>query len=573
MRRTLPLLFAAWLLGAQSKPSDPPGKPKPTGAIHGVVKNEATGAPVTDYTIRAWWPLVVEGDPSRSFSGGGFATTDDDGRYSFASVLPGAVHMSAGKGQVVTIYRTVQVADGQDLAVDFTIPASPTISGRVLDENDQPLVDAFVWMIQSQYVSGALRRAHIGPKITAEDGSFTFDDGLEAGRAYYLLVDRDVPAEIVDGEPKPLEQREPLQAPTYYRDATSLEAATPLVLRPGEHREQVDLKIHKAATYCVDGKLERAGGAISEGFAIREQALIGTNLARLRSYSAKDGTFRACGLTPGPHALSPSNADNPSVEFAVANTDVHNVLLSVDTAKLHVELSWDGDPPAAPKAGPPALAPATVDVASMSPEAAKGYELARKAQRVMAGPVGNEVVVNLTPAGAMGSTSIIEPAPYDGPWGNDLTAGDYSLGVQVARGAYVKEVSYGGVAITDGMLHLAPGTNGTLRVVAAQGAVTLSCQVSDSDDNAVSDATVVLIPQSATTAALLAMLAKNAQTDAAGKVTLDSLAPGKYRVLALTHPYRRIPEDLDKLLLVKAQEVEIGEKAPAQVKVPVMAIE
>ena len=148
MRRALLLLFAAWLVSAHQD------TPPPAGAIHGVVKDRYTGAPIADYSIQ-----FVRDDGVQSVEWG-TATTDDDGHYRCPSVPTGKIRVVAGGSIADKVTRNVELADGQDLAVDFLIPTSPVISGRVLDENNQPVAAAFVWVIQPEYaacVFGAVR--------------------------------------------------------------------------------------------------------------------------------------------------------------------------------------------------------------------------------------------------------------------------------------------------------------------------------------------------------------------------------------------------------------------------------
>jgi len=379
-----------------------------------------------------------------------------------------------------------------------------------------------------------------------------------------LLVDRPLPDDADSHKPLPLDQREPIQAPTYYGEATSLEAATPLTLRPGEHREGLDIKIRKAATYCVDGKVDLAGAAA--GLAIREQALNGADLTRIRTSPAADGAFHVCDLTPGQYTVFSGMG---SADFAIADSDVHQVLVNIGLVALHLQSAWDGDPPATPKTPERLVALASGPEGDLSENADRLNQQVNQVMKTMLGSAqGNEIAVRIT------GMFKPEPAPHDGSLGN-FAPGDYALQVHVAAGSYIKEMTYQGVAIADGILHLASGANGTLRVVATQGAAALTSTAADADGHPIADSTVVLVPEKANTAALFSTLVKPGQTDSEGHFVWKDLAPGKYRVLALTHPYRPIPEDIDKLLLVlfKAPPVELDAKAQVSVSLQPVSIE
>jgi hypothetical protein len=105
---------------------------------------------------------------------------------------------------------------------------------------------------------------------------------------------------------------------------------------------------------------------------------------------------------------------------------------------------------------------------------------------------GSEIAVRVT------NNFKNEPAPYDGRLGN-FAPGDYALRVRVAAGSDIKEMLYQGVPITDGTLHVAAGANGTLRIIATQGAAALTCTTADPDGHPIADSTVVLVPEKATT--------------------------------------------------------------------------
>ena len=111
-------------------------------------------------------------------------------------------------------------------------------------------------------------------------------------------MDRPAPDDADTHPPLPLAQREPIQAATYYGEATSLDVASPVTLHAGEHREGLDIKLRKAATYCVDGKVDPAGAGA--GLAIREEALNGADLTRIRNLSRRGRRLSRLRLDSGP---------------------------------------------------------------------------------------------------------------------------------------------------------------------------------------------------------------------------------------------------------------------------------
>lgn len=618
MRRGLVVFFFAGVLSAQI-------------ALHGVVK-DTTGVPVSDISVTAH-PLGVIGKPVSSL-------TDEAGRYTFTGLPPGTYLIRAERDNATRVATLEDVKEGstqikldadQEITLDLVIPANPSISGHVWNQNKEPLVDAFVWLLKGEYQAGILRQTLIGPQVTGEDGTYTFETGLEANRRYVVLVDRPPPDELVPAAAADLKDRELIEVPTYYPSATTMESAAPVVLQPGERREQVDIKIATAPFYCIDGKIQVSGKPSSYSFAIQDSSLTGTNLARLRSSAAEDGTFHACGLSPGSYRLSTLEG---STEFAVSNSDMHHVDLSVESAHLRLQVDWDGDAP--PPEAPPLDAASEATLRKIASQAGMGDTVSdddlkklaiRVAQRLTRpdpddkefSKLLNDLITNPDTAVEMGklagnlrpSANMVNVTlgnatsnplqqlmaiPSEGPFRDAIPPGEYIVDVRslslrfqlpvvftnarapVAMGAtdsYVKEVTYANLKLAEGMLRIGPAASGTLRVLMAYGTATLAVSVTDTEGKPVPDATVMVIPDSATSAPLLSRLMTRGQADENGNYTSPPLAPGKYRVLATSQRLRwAVPEDLEKLLPVsfQANPVELASQATGRMTVPAVPI-
>jgi protocatechuate 3,4-dioxygenase beta subunit len=528
------------------------------------------------------------------------SVTDEAGSYAIAALPPGTYSVSAHCGPDS---KRIKLDAGEETALDFVCPANAAISGHVLDPNGDPAVDAFVWLLKAEYQGGVLKQIVIGPKVTAEDGAYAFDDALEANRRYYVLVDVSPPEEVVPAAAADLKEREPIQVPTYYPSATRMDSATPVMLQPGEHREQVDIKIATSAFYCIEGKISASGAPASSGFAIQDPALAGTRLVRLRSGSGEDGKYHACGVPSDSYRLS---TEEGFTEFALSSSDLEHVDLSVDPAHLSLHVEWDGEPPTGseiPKLDAAAEATLHKMAALMgmgdapSDDFLKGLanrlrhpdlndtELVSAFQRMQGDAdfpmeMGNlmgqlrprDSVVNVTLSGATNNLarSLGAMIPSDSPFRDGIPPGDYAVGVQAfgSSSAYAKEMTYNGLKLADGILRIPPAATGTLHVAMAAGATTLTATVTDADGKGVPDATVIVVPDAVTSVPLLSRDVIHGKTDQNGTYGFHSLPPGKYRVLATTQSVRwGVPEDLEKVLLVlfQAKDVELDAKAALQI--------
>jgi hypothetical protein len=234
--------------------------------------------------------------------------------------------------------------------------------------------------------------------------------------------------------------------------------------------------------------------------------------------SAGDGTFAACDLTPGDYSLlvaAPAPVFGKQ-RFAISDSDVRDLVLSVKPASLHLQLAWDGDPPAGRGPGSPTKDQPGSDWLRS--------ELDSSQMSILEGdtaPVeGSAIAVRIA--------DFVEEqsAPYEGPFGPKFGPGDYYVEVRRAPGAYVKQMSFDGVAIRDRTLHLAAGSSGTLAIVASQHGGRLTGVVTDAEGNPLPGTTVLLMPEGFADAATFARLAQREKSDANGSFTWMALAPG-----------------------------------------------
>lgn len=550
MRRASLFFLAVWFASAQL----------PTGSIHGVVKDAATGEPLSGFRIQFSQPGK---NPS-------YTPNNDDGSYSIVNLTPGLLTVTARSPYRQSVTQKVQLNPGDDLPLDLAIPANATVAGRVLNQEKEPLAEAFVWMVQPAG-DPTMGYTLAGPRATQTDGSYRFDYGLTAGRKYYLLVERPTPDELVSAEPKALDQRDVIETLTYYGNVTSFDAATPVVLSAGEHREGADIKIKKAPYYCVDGAVDVSGKPAAVQFSIDELALTGVRLLRLKDRSSADGRFRVCGLTPGQYLLSTDNLQGVAgtAEFTIADRDVHHVQLTVDLVSLRLELAWDGDPP------PQLDLPANVrkEAESFFIKGPDGSEIALPPGS-MEGILGTldatrSVRVKLT--GVTNSDVLTNGfhSPYSGDFGK-LSAGDYILEVTPYQGCCtVKSMVFDGVPFSGRKIHIAAGTSSTLRVVLDTAAGTLDGVVKGEDGKPLSSFVIIVAPESEDRE--VARL--NSFNDSYLGARNWNLPPGKYRVLAIDRPLSN--EELDKVWQVfsNATTVEIKPKSATQVSLTAVSID
>ncbi len=149
------------------------------GSISGVVKDES-GSPIELATVGA----------SINFRQAGRTTTDAQGRYELADLSPARYRIfmfrrqGHGSGR-----KIVTLAPGQALDnVDFLVVRPAEITGRVLDQNDEPVAGVQVHLIGSEYQHGALQHRFRAIAKTDDRGEYRISHRIAPGVAFRVLA-------------------------------------------------------------------------------------------------------------------------------------------------------------------------------------------------------------------------------------------------------------------------------------------------------------------------------------------------------------------------------------------------
>jgi hypothetical protein len=282
------------------------------GAISGVVSDGASGAPVAGAVVS-----LGRGGDSELLPR---MITDSRGRFVFTN-LPSAADYSlyvSGFGYAPTRFgwsapyqspapeyvRRIAVADGQwvtDIKIPLWHPGS--ITGRVVDERDEPVVGAAVQAFAMAEIAG-LPRPVGGPVGTTDDRGFYRLAGLPAGR--YVVSVLSVQSTATNGKPEPASINAVGYVPggfgtnmpdngavatygidvdglhrlvltrfatppppggyqsrsypaIFYPSATAIADATPLDVRYSSNRDGVDFRLVPVSAVRVSGHIETGG--------------------------------------------------------------------------------------------------------------------------------------------------------------------------------------------------------------------------------------------------------------------------------------------------------------------------
>jgi len=513
------------------------------GTISGVVKDATTGTPLAGVTV-----FVGDG------MSGAKSKTDSSGRYTLRDLKAGTyrVNVMAFTIEHPFLAKTVTLGAGQELtSIDFALQSYGEISGKVLDENKEPVPGRSVMLVAREYRLGVLEHVYASVARTDDQGAYRLQR-VTPGRAFLLLV-RQAPAKFSAVSDAPIEPklRKKVFPPTYYPGSMFLDGAQPLVLRSGERREGVDVQLARVPSFCIEGAIETASGRTGLSLQVAPQRPssgrsggVGFYIGEDYAETGPDGKIRICGLSPGDYQLTywrraAKSGDCPPL-FGIAQTSV----IDRDVRNFHVaahpqlpvqgEIVWDGSAP-----DKPVESKLTVELWPLKRAPFMGEDVIRE---------------STIPGGFVYPRALLdEYMPQFRGLPKDL---------------YVKDITYAGTSVLRSPLRVGSAIGeAKLRVVLARDGAVVNARVADKDGNSVPDSHVLIMPVEATTEAELAAALITGQTDQKGVHTTKALAPGKYLVLASTTPVDMSPESIGKLYQARTRAQEIALAPNANVAV------
>ena len=307
------LICAAAVAQQTAAPSAPtageqPKKGKLTGSVvNSVSKEPVRRAEVSLMPVGVAGPYGPEGPP-----GTRRATTDQEGKYVFADVDKGRYTLTGQKSGFLrgsygsrvsrSMGTQIELSEGQSL-VDLKIELIPqgVVSGRVVDEENEPLQNVNVSLLRSQYVRGIKQMVPLGNAQTNDRGEFRLLN-VPPGQAILQVS----PARMMGG-PTGATDAAPNTAyvPTFYPGATELEQASKIDVSPGAELSGFEIKLQKAKVVKIRGKILNPQGQPAKNYFVNLMPKdsvffgpFGPQFAR-----SADGGFELQAVQPGTYVL------------------------------------------------------------------------------------------------------------------------------------------------------------------------------------------------------------------------------------------------------------------------------
>lgn len=477
--------------------------------ISGMVLDAASGQPLK----KAWVTARVLEKGGRSGSTtvtdaqGHFVLRDlDAGRYILAAQRNGYVNQTYGQKNAGEQGTTISLNPGQKLTeISFRLIQGGVVSGRIVDEDSEPLSRVQVQALQFRYIQGRRRLQPLGAALSDDRGEYRIF-GIRPGQVYLRATLRGSgmfagPGDAVDSSAPSETTSYP---PVFYPNVTDATQAATLTVRGGDEL-RADFSMSPQRSYSVSGRV--VGGV--RGTSGRGAWLMLTKRGEaefnfgpgMNTSVREDNTFTFKQVLPGSYNLIAQQEDDKSsasarIEVDVREGDVQGVVVAL-LPKVDVSgrVTFDGS-------GAFVAKPTSVQI-SLFPEDAQDFMRGAYAQ-----------------------------AKDDG-----------SFTLQAAADERYKIMAYGGppdmylksaIAGRDDVLEkgFSPATSRNIDLVFAAGAK-VSGVISSADDKPDPGVTVVLVPEQRLNG--LGDRFRTVTTDQNGRYQLQGLRPGSYRVYAFEH--------------------------------------
>ena len=488
------------------------------GSISGIMTNSLTGEPLgkAAVTLR----IVDSGERPASGTPRSYAATSDaSGQFILPSVAPGKFRLSAKRtgyvemdygandpqynGTIITLNAKQQMT-----GILFRLTPHGVITGKILDQDGEPMQSAQVQAMRAKYTQGKKQLISYGDASTNDIGEFRVY-GLPPGRYYLSVSPRrgDFGGPPGRGGPRAVVAQTPDEEYTsaYYPGTNDIATAIPIEVGPGAQLRGFELTLRKKRTVHVRGRVIDTTGSDRNRMMVSLMPTGPSSPGSMRRAARIDqnGNFEITSVPPGSYTLIaaiPARQQSVSARLPlqVGNSGVENASITINPPmNLDGRVRIDGNT---------TLTPANIQVSlrSLEPD-----------MMMFGGPPPS------VKSGANGAFQIQNVNP-------DL----YTLSLSgLPDGMYIKAVLVNGVDAQLTGLDLSRGGVGPIDVVLSPNAGQATGLVQNEQQQPAANVTVVLVPQELERKSL-PQFYRTASTDTTGRFSLVNLTPGAYRVYA-----------------------------------------
>jgi hypothetical protein len=259
------------------------------------------------------------------------------GRYTLIADRAGYLRQAYG-AKAGSLDGTVLVLSAGSAIADLELEVFPTsaVSGRTLDENEDPVRGVMVRALQRRYTSAGPGITVVGATTSNAIGEFTIFD-LAPGE-YFLQA---VPAR------SGLEAAE-TEATSYYGGSNDVKQATPVHVFQGSDLVGINIRMLKTPSVTISG---RVVGTATKQVILSPSGHYGPNTL-LWTSPADDGGFQFAGVSAGRYTLIAANSTSLREVYGlmtleVGSRNLENIVLAANPEfKVSGRVTFAGDQPA-----------------------------------------------------------------------------------------------------------------------------------------------------------------------------------------------------------------------------------
>jgi hypothetical protein len=545
----LPLFVAPSLVDAQT-PALPGARLETieeTCTVSGMVVSKMDGAPLKGATL---W---LGSDENREHTIA--TTTAADGRFELRNVPAGPYSLTVHRnGYVDAQYGQKKPNDpgskltlrpGQKLVdLVFKLGRTGVITGRVFDEDGEPMQGIRVNALRDAYINGKIQLQETDERESNDLGEFRLF-GLSPGR-YLISAEPNMWNRVVgnrdfSGADKSGGERG--YAKLYYPGVTDAGKASVITVKEGDEIASIDLLMKQVTVYRVRGKVVNLlPEPIRRGWpqveVVRTNQGAGWESIGATSVRDADGSFDIREIPSGNYRIrviwrsDDGRMHGTQQDFTVGNADVEGLTLTLgEGVNIPGRVTWDGAP-----------------------------RLERQGFVIAAMSMENESFPG-TSAEVDDNNQFTLKDIHDGAFRLDAWG--------ISKDCYIKEVRYSESIVPDATIRVAKGTVGSLEItLSSRGAHVQGTVLSEESLPAVG-AWAVAIPDKKTRRA-----SYSANTDQYGHFEVRGLPPGKYKLFSWTGLQQgawEAPEFL-KEHEAKATVIEVNEGDTKTVKLKLIPV-
>lgn len=515
------------------------GNDDQTCTVSGTVIRSQDSAPLRNATVQ----LVNDSDREHHIA----TKTTTDGRFLLKNVPAGQYKLIVTRNGYVSqelgqkkpgdpgAMFTLRPGQRIDDLV-FKLGLAGVISGKVFDEEGEPMVGVDVRVMRQVYTDGRKTLKAVTEKETNDLGEFRLF-GLAPGRYYVSAEMPGWPSVVGDREFLGSQQTpgEKGYGKIYYPRALDAANASSVSVKEGEEISSIDILMREVTVYRLRGRVQylfphQGTGNTELVVAHRGQTTDWDPMAE-QTVSKADGSFEIPELAPGQYTVTAFFFDQGKVfsgqeDVNVVNADLSGLSLVVGPGvDIPGQLVWDGKPSLEGGERPSIhLAPAEESTVGLW-----GGRDAHVEEK-------NEFTLKEVPQGT------------------------FRIGVNgVSKDCYIKDIQFGESLLPDQMLHLKRDVSGDLRITISSKGARLKGIVVNDESLPVAGVWVVAVPEENKRS--LRHLYKAVTTDQYGHYDLRGLAPEKYLIFAWDGVEREEWEDPEFLKTneTKAAALEVSD--------------